>query len=850
MQSGVTKVFAGFLLAAGAVICGDAAEYPAAESFEKGCDTRWNKVDGTYWQLSKRSAVGQFSVSRTLFPTAKVSGRPSQLTAVQVFPVSEAFDMAIRSSLSCEDGVPAAARVDLIFMDGAGKMVKRVEYPLNSGIKGVFQRTVHRVEVPAGAVSCRPVLCAVQVGPLEQMVHVRFDDLQFGKNLPPEKARFVPENIIDLEAPKLDISFDRGANGWKAIDGKVWRLTAKGHTAPYAVRYTLPAAKEIPADAMLDSTVLQAVRGGEQYRLGARIRGGRKNQQVQLFVKAIYLDAAGKEVGEFMTRPELPMMGRFASIAGVTQVPEKAVNARLQLHVHFLEVPENGCVVDFDTVELTLWRDKAPAVPAYSFKMDSPDAGKWTAGNLSIGKFYNASRQPDKMYTDTFPNEWTMGSRLTDGYTGAKTDFCRNRYVGWRGEKPVSLTIDLGRPQKAEQVILSGYRDREAFFGTPKAWSAAISLDGKNYQEWGSTDVADVADGAYTSAVRGKAQLARYIRIDLTPRDAKNGLVLLDEITVNGQIKNTWKMVPAHGVYHGAFPPTYGFKEPLRNGRKAPMALDIYEKVVGKKVSMVLWYQGFDKERIFGELQDLLNIDLMADMRGPRFMSSGWLPPAKVSCQDIAEGRLDDYIVNYFRDAMDPAKTLNNRAPIWFRPLNEFNSGWVTWGFDPEGFRAAWWRLYNIAEQLGALDHHIFVWSPNHRSYPDVGWNKMERYYPGDQYVDWVGLSCYPPSAQYAKNEGHRYPLGRCEEVYAKYGSYKPMMVAEGGYDSPDRIDRVRWVREWFQIPEKYPNFKAMIWENHNTRVIQDGGEALELYRKLVQNPKWIGDLYEQEAGK
>ena len=527
MQSGVTKFFAGFLLAAGAVICCDAAEYPAAEGFEKGCDARWSKVDGTYWQLSKRSAAGEFSVSRTLFPTAKVPGRPSQLTAVKAFPVSEAFDMAIRASLSCEEGVPAAARVDLIFMDGAGKTVKRAEYPLNAGVKGVFQRTVHRVNVPEGAVSCRPVLCAVQVGPLEQMVHVRFDDLQFGKSLPPEKTRFVPENIIDLEAPKLDLSFDRGANGWKTIDGKVWRLTAKGHTAPYAVRYTLPASKEIPADAMLDSTVLQAVRGGEQYRLSARIRGARQNQQVQLFVKAVYLDAAGKEVGEFMTRPELPMMGRFASIAGVTQVPEKAVNAKLQLHVHFLDVPEAGCVVDFDTVELTLWRDKAPAVPAYSFKMDSPDAGKWTAGNLSIGKFYNASRLPDKMYTDVFPNEWTMGSRLTDGYTGDKTDFRRNCYVGWRGEKPVSLTIDLGRPQKAEQVILSGYRDREAFFGTPKAWSAAVSLDGKNYQEWGKTDMADVADGAYTSAVRGKAQMARYQFLYLFYRYFSNQVLAL-----------------------------------------------------------------------------------------------------------------------------------------------------------------------------------------------------------------------------------------------------------------------------------------------------------------------------------
>ena len=180
--------------------------------------------------------------------------------------------------------------------------------------------------------------------------------------------------------------------------------------------------------------------------------------------------------------------------------------------------------------------------------------------------------------------------------------------------------------------------------------------------------------------------------------------------------------------------------------------------------------------------------------------------------------------------------------------MNEFNSGWVSWGFEPEAFQAAWRRIYNIAEQLGAAERHVFVWAPNHRSYPDVGWNKMERYYPGDQYVDWVGLSCYPPSPKYAANEGDRYPLGRCREVYAKYGDRKPMMVAEGGFS--DACDRVRWVREWFEVPEKYPNFRAMIWENHNTRVLQGSGEALELYKKLVQSPKWIGDLYDKEAGR
>ena len=360
----------------------------------------------------------------------------------------------------------------------------------------------------------------------------------------------------------------------------------------------------------------------------------------------------------------------------------------------------------------------------------------------------------------------------------------------------------------------------------------------------------EIPDGMFTLAGKAAQVSARYIRITLTPGGGKNALTMIDEMEVTGMIKNTWKMVPENGVYHGAFPPTYGFKEPWRKGRKAPMSLETFENLVGKKLSMVLWYQGMSPERNFSELQDLLNMDLMERSAGPRFISNGWLPPAAVRLEKIAAGEFDEYFITYFRDMMDPAKTLNNRAPIWLRPMNEFNSGWVDWGFEPAAFLAAWRRIYNIAEQIGAAEHHIFLWSPNHRSYPDVEWNKMERYYPGDQYVDWVGLSCYPPSRQYVRSEGDRYPIGRCREVYEKYGDRKPMMVAEGGFDSPDRMDRVRWVKEWFEVPEKYPNFKAMIWENHGTRVLQDSGEPLELYKKLVQSPKWIGELYKEEAGK
>ena len=34
-------------------------------------------------------------------------------------------------------------------------------------------------------------------------------------------------------------------------------------------------------------------------------------------------------------------------------------------------------------------------------------------------------------------------------------------------------------------------------------------------------------------------------------------------------------------------------------------------------------------------------------------------------------------------------------------------------------------------------------WSPNWNSGPNVSWNKMQRYYPGDAYVDWLSWDPY-----------------------------------------------------------------------------------------------------------
>ncbi|MBQ7393164.1 MAG: discoidin domain-containing protein [Lentisphaeria bacterium] len=822
---------------------------PASDDFENDAPSRWSRIDGTYWQLTGSAASGKTAVQRALYKSPKAAARPALLTSSRKFSVKKAFDGAVRVSLSGKEDTPVKMQILMQFFDSSGKLIKENPYPLTPGFQGRYVRNVFRVEPPAGAVECRPVLSVYAAAPLMQMVFARFDDLDFGEKLSPEPAVRIADDTLDLQAPKLDLTFDHGAAGWAGIDGKRWRLTGSSQAGKYALRFFSDACKTLPQDVLIRSVVPVPVRGGAQYRFEARIRNSHINI-ARATAKLIWLDAAGKKLGQSVIPPQFSPFGRFSVMSGLVQTPAAATMANVELGAAFVNIPVKSYTLDFDSLQLNLWQDPKPAVPPYSFKMASPDAGKWTPGNLSIGKFYQANRPPFRAYVDSAPNAWTLGSRLTDGLRGAVKNFEKFAYVGWRGQEDVVLTLDLGRVQKAETLKITGRRDHEAYYAVPKAWRAEVSTDGKTYSPWLSGEGKEVPDGMFTLEGKAAQVSARYIRITLTPGGGKNALTMIDEMEVTGMIKNTWKMVPENGVYHGAFPPTYGFKEPWRKGRKAPMSLETFENLVGKKLSMVLWYQGMSPERNFSELQDLLNMDLMERSAGPRFISNGWLPPAAVRLEKIAAGEFDEYFITYFRDMMDPAKTLNNRAPIWLRPMNEFNSGWVDWGFEPAAFLAAWRRIYNIAEQIGAAEHHIFLWSPNHRSYPDVEWNKMERYYPGDQYVDWVGLSCYPPSRQYVRSEGDRYPIGRCREVYEKYGDRKPMMVAEGGFDSPDRMDRVRWVKEWFEVPEKYPNFKAMIWENHGTRVLQDSGEPLELYKKLVQSPKWIGELYKEEAGK
>ncbi len=100
--------------------------------------------------------------------------------------------------------------------------------------------------------------------------------------------------------------------------------------------------------------------------------------------------------------------------------------------------------------------------------------------------------------------------------------------------------------------------------------------------------------------------------------------------------------------------------------------------------------------------------------------------------------------VTWFYQSLDEVlKLLNEEVaiPIVFRPFHEMNGNWFWWGRKlkggPEVYREAYRLLVDYMRQR--TDLALFCWSP------DKG--LFEQYYPGDDYVDIIGMDIYDTGA-------------------------------------------------------------------------------------------------------
>ncbi|AQQ71764.1 Beta-mannanase [Limihaloglobus sulfuriphilus] len=465
-----------------------------------------------------------------------------------------------------------------------------------------------------------------------------------------------------------------------------------------------------------------------------------------------------------------------------------------------------------------------------------------TYGNLSVGKFYNVSRAPHSSYPDRWANDWCSGAKLTDEDTGIAWPL--DQWVGWYDEGVYSLDIilDLGKVYEVDKLrIRLSSRQQYGIEFADSVQFYTRSDTSEQWQAYGSA-VTNLEESYSYQAQWVEQQAgtvnARYIKYELISPESAH--MFISEIEAWGNIANSWKHVPDWGCYHGAYASNTNYW----------MSLGTFENQIQKQSSITLWYASMGASNFKDYLGSLwksqYGLTYNLDYSGARLLEVGWEPQANITAEDIAGGYYDQYFETFFTESIDYANRNGNTDPVWLRPMSEMNGGWTfppnaaAWGGDHLNFRRAWRRMFNIAEQVGTEPHHIFVWSPNGYTYSSL--HMPDNYYPGDQYVDWLGISIYPQGESPYPEDILTGTAGPGSfDFYGTYG-YKPIIISEGAYRLDSGIDGIEWINQWFDLPYNYPMIKALVWfyihDSETNSLVTE--PYMSLYRRRLAEPYYL----------
>jgi hypothetical protein len=146
---------------------------------------------------------------------------------------------------------------------------------------------------------------------------------------------------------------------------------------------------------------------------------------------------------------------------------------------------------------------------------------------------------------------------------------------------------------------------------------------------------------------------------------------------------------------------------------------------------------------------------------------------------DIRAVRNDNYLENFAREAA------NCGTGVFIRFGGEMNGNWTPWGRDSAAYVEAFRTVHDVFNRIAP--NVAMVWAPN-----QVPLANLDRYYPGDKYVDWVGISVY--SVRYYDDDLSRpafydSPATMIEPFYKKYAGRKPLCLVECGVSRRSRVE-------------------------------------------------------------
>ncbi len=321
---------------------------------------------------------------------------------------------------------------------------------------------------------------------------------------------------------------------------------------------------------------------------------------------------------------------------------------------------------------------------------------------------------------------------------------------------------------------------------------------------------------------------------------------------------------PAGKIYHAAYPDFGGWEDEVSGEKIAD-----FEELAGRNITWAYfsnnWWQPdpgihFPTERVREIYASgrLPFIRMMPRTEDPETGDMA-LPDPYYSMQSIIDGQWDEDLRQWAQDA----KAVG--LPLLVEFGTEVNGNWFPWNAewngadstdeygDPqlydgmERFRDAYRHIIDICNQEGA-DNITWFFHVDAYNDPEEDWNVMAGYYPGDDYIDWIGVSVYGP-----QEPGEGWWLfsdvlsDSWDEIMDISAEGKPIAILEWGViDYPEIGSKAEWIDDAFAtlLSGDYPEIKAISYWHENfdeTNLrIDSSPEALAAYRRGVAHRRFI----------
>ena len=272
-------------------------------------------------------------------------------------------------------------------------------------------------------------------------------------------------------------------------------------------------------------------------------------------------------------------------------------------------------------------------------------------------------------------------------------------------------------------------------------------------------------------------------------------------------------LAPARGAWFGFYAQT-----PAYSQKAAQAAVTNLEAATGRTTDIDHWYEPWG--------------DTFPTWRQPWDFSNGRIPMiswGKQRADEILSGADDAYIAA----RADGIKALGK--PVFLRWFWEMAmSDNLAYSQSPAAYVAAWRHIHAIFTARGATNV-AWVWCPNASSFRT---GTAQRYYPGDDVVDWIcadGYNFYPDSS-----------YREFEPIFADFYAWasqrpKPLMIAEYGDQQAGPGQRAAWLNAAHAaLVQKFPRILAVVYfhsDSEHDWTLDAEPDALAAFRRMALDP-------------